>query len=126
MILSAHSDTAYLNETRARSRSGLHIFCLDNDHISCDNGPILSVAETINVVMTSTSEAELDGFFITPKAMVPLQKTLKEMKWPRPRSPIQTDNSTANVFSNQTIVPKKKSNAYEILLALMPRLPRPI
>ena len=59
--------------------------------------------------MPSASEAELAGLFITVKAMVPLQQTLKEMKWPHHRSPTQTDNSTENGFANQKIVPKKTS-----------------
>ena len=53
MILAAHSDEAYLNENRARSRAGFHIFCLDNDPIPRKNGPILSLAQIINVVMSS-------------------------------------------------------------------------
>ena len=82
MILAAHSDAEYLNETRARSRTGAHIFGSDNDPISRNNGPVLSLAQIINAVMYSASEAELSGLFITAKAMVPLRQTLKEMKWP--------------------------------------------
>ena len=73
------------------------------------NGSVLYLTQMINVVMSSASEAELTGLFITAKAMVPLQQSLKEMKWPQPWSPIQTENSTAHGFSNQTIVPKKQS-----------------
>ena len=80
MVLAAHSDAAYLNETCARSRTGLHIFCSDNDPIPRNNGPVLSLAQIINVVMSSVSEAELSGLFITAKEMVLLQQTLKEMK----------------------------------------------
>ena len=72
-----------------------------------NNGPVLYLDQIINVVMSSASEAELDGLFITVKAMVPLQQTLKGIKWPQPRSPIQAYNSRANLFSNQTIAPKK-------------------
>ena len=107
MILVAHSDTVYLNETRACSRVGLHIFCSDHYPIPRDSGPILYLAQIINVVMPSASEAELARLLFTATAMIPLRHTLKEMKLPQPRSPIQTDNSTANGFSNQTIVTKK-------------------
>ena len=107
MILDAHSDAANLNETCARSRAGSNIFCSDNDPIPRENEPILSLAQITNVVMFSASEAELAGLFITAKAMVALRKILKEMKWPQPRSPTQTENSKANAFANQTIVPKK-------------------
>ena len=39
--------------------------------------------------------------------MVPLQKSLNEMVWPQPKSPIQCDNSTVMGVANQTIVPQK-------------------
>ena len=77
MVLAAQYDTAYLNETRARSRAGLHIFCSGNDATPSDNGPVLSLAQIINVVMSSVSEPELSGLFMTAKEMVPLQQTLK-------------------------------------------------
>ena len=57
MILDSHSDVAYLNETRACSRAGLHIFCLENDPIPRDNGPFLYLAQIINMVMSSASES---------------------------------------------------------------------
>ena len=105
IILAAHSDSAYLNETYSHSGAGSHILCSNNDPIPRDNDPILSLSQIINVVMSSANEAELDGLFITAKAMVPLRHTIKEMKWQQPWSPIQTDNSTANGFANQTISP---------------------
>ena len=110
MILDARSNASYLNETWILCRSGVHIFCPENDPIPRDNGPILSLAQIINMVMSSASEAELSGLFITAKAVVPLRQTLKEMKWPQPRSLIQKDNSTANGFANQTIIPKKTTS----------------
>ena len=38
--------------------------------------------------------------------MVPLRNTLIEMGWPQPKTPIQTDNSTAVGFTNKKIVNK--------------------
>ena len=35
--------------------------------------------------------------------MIPLRHTLIEMGWPQPQTPIQTENSTAVVFTNKTI-----------------------
>ena len=61
MVLAAHSDVEYLNETCARSRAGSHIFCSDNDPTPRKNGPVLSLAQIINVVMSSASEAELSA-----------------------------------------------------------------
>ncbi len=38
--------------------------------------------------------------------MIPHRQTLISMDWPQPKSPIQTDNSTAVVVTNKTIVPR--------------------
>ena len=36
-----------------------------------------------------------------------MRQTLQEMKWPQPKSPIQTDKSAAAGVVNNTIVPRK-------------------
>ena len=38
--------------------------------------------------------------------MVAMRQTLQEMKWPQPKSPLQTDNSAAAGVVNNTIVPR--------------------
>jgi hypothetical protein len=58
-------------------------------------------------VMSSASKAELGALYTTAKEMVPLRQTLIEMGLPQPRTPIQTDNSTAVGITNLTIVPQK-------------------
>ena len=57
--------------------------------------------------MSSASKAELGAMFITAQEMVAMRKTLQEMKWPHPKSPLQTENSDAAVVVNNTIVPRK-------------------
>ena len=71
------------------------------------NGAILIIAQIIKLVMASAAEAELAALFITAREMVPLRQTLIEMGWPQPKSPIQTDNSTAVGFTNDTIVGRR-------------------
>jgi hypothetical protein len=39
--------------------------------------------------------------------MIPHSQTLIDMGWPQPKSPIQTDNSTASGVVNNTIVPRR-------------------
>ena len=56
--------------------------------------------------MASAAEAEMAALFITAKKMILLRNTLIEMGWPQPQTPIQTDNSTAVVFTKKTIVKK--------------------
>ena len=73
MILSAHSDAAYLNVTKAHSRAGAHITLSENVPLPSYNRPILTIAQIIQNVMSSDAEAELVGLFICAKEMVPLR-----------------------------------------------------
>jgi hypothetical protein len=105
MVLCAHADAGYLNETNSRSQAGAHIFLAKNDPIPKLNGAVLTIATIIKFVMASAAKAELAPLFITAQEMVLLRQTLVDMGWPQPPSPIQTDNSTAVGFTNKTIVP---------------------
>ena len=53
--------------------------------------------------MSSAAEYELGAIFITSKELVPMRKTLIEMGWPHPPTPIQTDNSTAADVVNEKL-----------------------
>ena len=107
MVLASHSDASYLNVSKSRSRGGSYIFCSKNDAIPKLNGSILTLAKIIKFVMSSAAEAELAALFMTAKEMVPLRRTLVEMGWPQPKSPIQVDNTTAVGVTNKTLVPKQ-------------------
>ena len=76
MILPAHTDAGFLNESRARSRAGAHIFLSENEPKPKLNGPILTIALIIKTVMASAAEAEMAALFITAKKMIPLCHTL--------------------------------------------------
>jgi hypothetical protein len=107
MTLCAHSDAGFANESRSRSRAGCHIFLSEDETRPRWNGSVLTIACILKNVLTSAAEAELSGLFECAKAMVPLRQALIEMGWPQGKSPIQTDNSTADGVVNNTIVPKK-------------------
>ena len=107
MILAAHSDAAYLNISKARSRAGAHIMLSEDVPVPNINGPILTIAQIIKFVMSSAAEAELAGLFICAKAMVPLRQSLIKMGWPEGKTPIQCDNSTAFGVAKKTIIPRK-------------------
>ena len=92
MILVAHAEAGFLNDSRARSRAGAHIFFSENEPKPKLNGPILTIAQIIKTVMASAAEAEMASLYITAKKMIPLRNTLIEMGWPQPQTPIQTDN----------------------------------
>ena len=115
MILSVHSNAAYLNVSCSCSRSGAHIMLSENTPVPSLNGPVLTIAHIIKNVMSSAAEAELSGLFICAKAMIPLRNTLMEMGWPQPPSTFQCDNSTSTGVTNNTMV-KKMINSMDIRL----------
>jgi hypothetical protein len=57
--------------------------------------------------MASAAESELAVLFITAQEMIPHRQTLIAMGWPQPKTPIQTDNSTAVGVTNKIIVPRR-------------------
>jgi hypothetical protein len=67
----------------------------------------LLLANLIKFVMALADEAELAALFIAVHKLVPHWQTLNNMEWPQPRSPVQTDHSTAIGVTNKTIVPKR-------------------
>ena len=112
MILAAHTDAGFPNESKSRSRAGAHIFLSENEPKPKINGPVLTIAQIIKTAMAFAAEAEMAAIYITAKNMIPLNNTLIEMGWPQPQTPIQTDNSTAVGFTNKTIVNKSTKSAY--------------
>jgi len=107
MVLAAHSDASFLTEQGSRSRAGAHIFLSEDDPIPRQNGPVLTMSQIIKFVMASAAEAKLAALYNTTREMVPLRNALEEMGWKQPKSPIQTDNSTATGFINGTIIQRR-------------------
>jgi hypothetical protein len=48
----------------------------------------------------------LGALFINAKTAVSMRQTLEEMGHPQPRTPIQTNNSTAHTLLTNRILPK--------------------
>ena len=102
MILSIHSDAAYLVEPEARSRAG-GFFYLGNTDGKLINGSILIIAKVIKNVVSSASEAEIAALFINARAALPLRIALEELGHMQPATKLITDNSTADGILNGTI-----------------------
>ena len=81
MVLAAHSDTSFNNESRSRSRACAHIFLLENNIIPRWNGLLLTIAQIIKYMVSSAAETKMTALFLTTKEMVPLKDTLQEMGW---------------------------------------------
>ena len=107
MILTVHSDAGYCNEKNSRSRAGGHFYLSNGDDDSPNNGAILTLATIIKAVMSSAAEAELGALYLNAREAVYLRQILTEMGHPQPRTPIQTDNSTAEGVINNKIQPKR-------------------
>ena len=106
MILAAHSDAGFHNESKGHSQAGAHIFLSEDDPIPRWNGPILSIDQVIKFFMTSVTEAELAALYVTAQKLAPTRQTLIETGWPQPPTPIQTDNTTAEGVVNNNIFTK--------------------
>ena len=105
MILSGHSDAGFNNESRSRSRAEARIFLSENDHFPRWNGTVITIGQIMKYVLSSAVEAETSALFLTAKEMIPLKKTLEEIGWKQPPTPLQCDNTTAVGFTHHTIVP---------------------
>jgi hypothetical protein len=121
MILYAHSDASYLSAPQARSRAGGHFFLSSapKDPTTAPvttpplNGPIHSTCSILRNVMASAAEAEVGALFVNGQDAIPLRMTLIELGHQQPATPLQTDNSTAAGFANDTIK-QKRSKAMDM------------
>jgi hypothetical protein len=107
MILSAHANVGFHNESKGCSQAGARIFISKTNPFPKHNSPVLSISQIMKFVMPSVAKVELGALYTTAKGMVPLHQTLIKMGWPQPRTPIQMDNSTALGITNLTIIPQK-------------------
>jgi hypothetical protein len=126
MILCAHSDAGFLNENISHSHARAPIFLSENKLLQRFNGAALSIAQIIKFVMASAAKSEVAALFVTTREMIPHRQTLISMGWPKPKSPIQTDNLTATGITSKTIVLLCQNDEYAllVLVALLPCYPR--
>jgi hypothetical protein len=103
MILAVHSDAGYCNEKKLHCRAGGHFFLSNGDEFPPNNGAILTVVTIIKGVMSSVVEAELGALYLNAKEAVYIRQILTRMGHPQPKTPIQTDNSTAEGVVNNKI-----------------------
>jgi hypothetical protein len=71
-----------------------------------NNGAILTTATIIKAVMSLAAEAELGALYLNARKVVYLRQFLTKMGHPQPRTPIQTNNSTAEGVVHSKIQPK--------------------
>jgi hypothetical protein len=79
---------------------------LNSSNSAPNNRAILIVTAIIKAVMLSAAEAELGALFLNAKEVVFIPQILTEMGYPQPRTPIQTDNMTAEAVIYNRVQPK--------------------
>ena len=67
MVLDGSSDADFNKKTKARIRAAAHIFLSENELIPQWNGPIITIAQIMNYVVSSAAEAEPTALFLTAK-----------------------------------------------------------
>ena len=107
MVLAVHSDASYLSEPKARSRAGGHFYMSNDVALPPNNGAILNIACLIKAVMSSAAEAEIGALYINAREAIPARMTLEEMGHPQPKTPMQTDNTTALGVINSNLQPRR-------------------
>ena len=107
MVVAVHSDASYSSEAGARSRAGGHFFMSSDVDDPPNNGAILNTSSIIKSVMSSAAEAELGALYVNASQAVAIRQLLHEMGHKQPRTPIQTDNSTALGVVTNNIQPRR-------------------
>jgi hypothetical protein len=103
MMLAIHSDAGYCNKKIARSQAGGHFFLSNNEKFPSNNGAILTNTTITKAVMSSAAEAAMRALYLNAKEAVYLQQILFKMGHPKPKTPIQMDNTTAEGVINNKI-----------------------
>jgi hypothetical protein len=111
MTLYVHSYASYLSEPKARSRAGGDFYLSDKpadppsapSHQPPNNGPLPTTSHILRNVMASAAEAKVGALFVDSQEAIPIRYALEELGHPQPPTPVQTDNSTAAGYSNNTI-----------------------
>jgi hypothetical protein len=106
MILAVHRDASCLNERKLQSHAGGHFYLSNHVPYPPNNGAILNIAKVVDAVVLSAAEAELGALFMNAREAIYLQRILVKMGHPQPKTPIQTDNTTAKGFINSKNQPK--------------------
>ncbi len=107
MILAVHIDAGYCNKKKASSQAGGQFFLSNDETFPPNNGTILTNTTIMKAVMSSVAKAELRTLYLNAKEAVYLQQILEEIGHPQPKTPMQTNNTTAEGVINNKIQPKR-------------------
>ena len=78
----------------------------------------MTLSNIIKHVMTSASEAETAALFYNCKSVIPLRISLEEMVHSQPKTPVATDNTTAQGLITRTMIPKR-AKSYDMIFRFL-------
>ncbi len=106
MIMSIHSNTSYLSEAKARSRTCGHFFMgwqpADGKPI-CINRAFHVSANILRFVVASAAEAELGALYHNCQTGIVFHWTLEAMGHKQPKTLVHCDNATAVGITKNTV-----------------------
>ena len=113
MLYRFHSDASYLSEPKARSRAaGLHYLSNSGDNPPI-NGPIAVLSTVLDVVVSSSCEAEYGALYTNGRLAVPIRNTLEDLGYPQPPTIGEVDNKIATQLVNDE-AKQKRSKAVDM------------
>ena len=88
MKLTAHSNTTYLSELKAHTRTGDHFFLSSDSSVPHNNGANLNITHIIKHVMSSVTEAKLATLYIVARQTVYICIILEELRHKQQPTPL--------------------------------------
>lgn len=107
MILVVESDAFYLCEPKSRSRAGGYHYMGNRSDLDkrpdTVNGAIDCISCIIKSVVSSVAVAEYAALFLNGEIAMGLRKTLADLNYPQPATPIACDNAVDVGISKHTV-----------------------
>lgn len=115
MQLCVESDAAYLVLPKARSRIAGHFYlnaskAPNKAYPGNFNAPVHTECATIKTVVSSAAEAETAALFHNCQTAIAICHALIGLGHPQHKTPVKTDNSTANSFVHSEMKVKRSKS----------------
>jgi hypothetical protein len=95
MIYRFYSDASYLSEPKARSRAASIHYLTNSGADPLINGVILVLSQTLDVVVSSSCEAEYGTLYTNGRAGIQIRNTLADLGFPQDATIGEADNRIA-------------------------------
>ena len=103
MLLRAHSDASFLSRPNSGSVAGGYQYLGNRQNNHAFNHPILTFSTLIPVIVASATEAEYAAVYANCVLACDVRRTLANMGYPQPPTPILTDNECAVGLANGSL-----------------------